>query len=75
MSNETEVTNGSPAPIVAPKPSRRRLKLILGVALGGLAGFAYYYFIGCQSGGCPITSSPYISTGYGAVFGALMAWS
>ncbi|RJO64397.1 MAG: hypothetical protein C4523_18515 [Myxococcales bacterium] len=61
--------------MVAPKPSRRRLKLILGVALGGLAGFAYYYFIGCQSGGCPITSSPYISTGYGAVFGALMAWS
>jgi hypothetical protein len=38
---------------------------------GAAAGFAYYYFIGCVSGTCPITSNPYISTGYGAVVGLL----
>jgi len=32
-------------------------------------GFAYYYFIGCNSGSCAITSNPYISTVYGAFLG------
>ena len=42
--------------------------------LGGAAvGYAYYYFIGCTSGNCPITSNPYISTLYGAVMGVLFA--
>ena len=40
---------------------------------GALAGFAYYYFIGCSTGTCPITSSPYISTAYGAVIGLLLS--
>jgi hypothetical protein len=39
--------------------------------LGAAGGFAYYYFIGCSSGTCPITSNPYISTAYGALIGAL----
>jgi hypothetical protein len=42
------------------------------VLLGGAAGFAYYAFIGCASGTCPITSSPYISTGYGALIGIIL---
>jgi phage shock protein E len=42
-------------------------------SLGAGAGFAYYYFVGCASGTCPITSNPYISTAYGAVVGALLA--
>ena len=45
------------------------LKKILIVAFFAALGFAYYYFIGCTSGRCPITSNPYISTLYGAVFG------
>ena len=47
------------------------LKLSLGVVIGGLIGFAYYYFIGCNSGTCAITSSPVISTLYGVVLGLL----
>lgn len=47
------------------------LKLSLGVVIGGLIGFAYYYFIGCKSGTCAITSSPVISTLYGVVLGLL----
>lgn len=40
--------------------------------LGAIAGYAYYYYIGCMSGACPITSNPYISTIYGTVAGALL---
>jgi hypothetical protein len=39
---------------------------------GALMGFAYYYFIGCYSGTCPISGNPYISTAYGAVIGMLI---
>ena len=46
-------------------------KLSLGVVIGGLIGFAYYFFIGCKSGTCAITSSPVISTLYGIVLGLL----
>ena len=40
--------------------------------LGAAAGYAYYYYIGCVSGTCAITSNPYISTGYGMIIGALL---
>ena len=42
------------------------------VLLGSAAGFAYYALIGCASGTCPITSNPYISTGYGALIGIIL---
>lgn len=48
------------------------IKRGLFAGLGAGAGFAYYYFIGCASGTCPITSNPYISTAYGAVVGILL---
>ncbi len=51
------------------------LKLILGVVIGGGLGFAYYKFIGCSTGTCPLTSNPWISSIYGAVLGALIATS
>jgi hypothetical protein len=50
------------------------LKRTLFVLAGAGAGFAYYYYIGCVTGTCPITSNPYISTAYGAAIGALLAW-
>jgi len=40
--------------------------------VGAAAGYAYYYYIGCASGTCAITSNPYISTGYGMIIGALL---
>lgn len=39
---------------------------------GGLAGFLYYYFVGCSSGSCPITSNPFISIIFGSVMGFLL---
>ncbi|KAA3609970.1 MAG: hypothetical protein D8M58_07990 [Calditrichaeota bacterium] len=50
------------------------LKIGLFAALGASAGFAYYYFIGCNSGHCVISSNPYISTIYGLVAGVFMGW-
>lgn len=45
---------------------------IIGALLGGVGGYAYYYFVGCTSGTCPITSNPYISIVWGAVMGYLL---
>jgi len=42
-------------------------------ALGAAGGFAYYYFVGCSSGTCPISSNPYVSTAYGALVGAVLS--
>jgi hypothetical protein len=49
------------------------MRLVIGVVLGGLAGFAVYYFIGCKSGTCPITANPWMSTLFGMIFGALLS--
>ena len=45
---------------------------ILGIFLGGILGFAYYHFVGCETGTCAITSKPINSTIYGMVVGYLM---
>jgi len=52
----------------------RWARLVLGVLVGGVLGFAYYYFIGCRTGACPFTSNPWISTGYGALVGVVLAY-
>ena len=51
------------------------LKIVLGVVIGGSLGFAYYKLVGCSTGSCPITSSPYSSTLYGSVMGLLLSTS
>ena len=50
---------------------KRYTKIAIGAALGTIGGYAYYYFIGCASGTCAITSSPTNSTAYGALMGSL----
>ena len=51
---------------------KKHILKVAGIIVGGIAGFAYYHFVGCASGTCPITSSPYISTIYGALMGYLL---
>lgn len=43
-----------------------------GVATGLLGGWLYYFYVGCVSGTCPITSNPYKMMLYGAVMGYLL---
>jgi hypothetical protein len=50
-------------------------KRAIAAGIGGIAGYAYYHYIGCISGTCAITSNPYISTAYGMVMGALLVSS
>jgi hypothetical protein len=66
-----------PAGNAAPKRNKMTFRLVAFVVLGALGGLAYYKFIGCRSGTCPITSNPYISTAYGAVIGYFLSggWS
>ena len=46
---------------------------LIGITLGGVAGFLYWKFVGCSSGTCMITSKPINSTLYGALMGFLVA--
>jgi hypothetical protein len=48
------------------------IKIAIGTVVGGILGYLYYYFVGCN-GGCPITSNWIISVIYGALFGAIVA--
>jgi hypothetical protein len=41
----------------------------LAVVTGGLLGFLYYYYVGCKSGTCAITSNPYMSMLWGGLMG------
>jgi len=50
-------------------------KPFAGVMIGAIGGFLYYYFIGCNSGSCAITSSPYISTTWGGLLGFFLVSS
>ncbi len=51
---------------------KKNLFGLIGLAAGAIGGYAYYYFIGCNTGSCPLTSNPYISVIFGAVIGYLL---
>lgn len=48
------------------------MKNIAAIALGGAAGYAWYRLVGC-TGGCVITSNPWLSTIVGGLIG--LGWS
>jgi hypothetical protein len=50
-------------------------KPFLAAFIGGLAGFLYYYFVGCTSGHCAITSNPYMSIFWGGFMGYFLVSS
>lgn len=51
---------------------KKHLFTIIGIAVGAVAGFFYWKFIGCSTGSCAITSNPLNSTLYGAAMGGLL---
>jgi hypothetical protein len=44
----------------------------IGIVVGAIAGYLYYFYVGCISGTCAITSKPLNSTLYGALMGGLV---
>lgn len=49
------------------------MKIILGIAIGGMIGFAIGYLGKCTAGVCPLTSNPFISALVFALLGAMIA--
>ncbi|MDP1746355.1 MAG: DUF6132 family protein [Bacteroidota bacterium] len=45
---------------------------LIGIFIGAIAGYLYYYYVGCASGTCAITSKPLNSTLYGGMMGGLL---
>jgi len=46
------------------------LRHVLPALAGAGIGYGYYLIVGCTTGACPITSSPWMS----ALFGAAIGW-
>lgn len=65
MSNENE--------IFMEKWAIKNRLYFIGAALGAIAGFLYWKYVGCLTGTCAITSNPIISTLYFAATGALVS--
>ena len=51
------------------------LKILIGIALGGVIGGLLGATRSCETGGCPLTANPYRGALYGAVMGTLFALS
>ena len=51
---------------------KKNILPIIGLLVGAAGGYLYYYYVGCASGTCPLTSNPYISVLYGALMGFLV---
>ncbi len=45
---------------------------IIGILEGAVGEYLYYYYVGCSSSSCAITSKPFNSTLYGALMGCLL---
>lgn len=48
-------------------------KTLLFITIGSLAGFAYYFFVGCENS-CSLTSSSLNTVAYGAFIGFVLGW-
>jgi hypothetical protein len=68
MSGETDVAKGriKEAPV-------RFGRAIIGIVLGGLAGFGLYRYVGCADGTCLIASSPWGSIVYCMILGFVLS--
>ncbi len=47
---------------------------LIAVCIGAVLGYLYYYFVGCNSGSCAISSNPLNSILYGSFMGFLLTY-
>lgn len=53
-------------------PKKYFTVLTIFVIMGVFGGYGYYALIGCNTGGCAITSNPYMSMAWGGLLGYLL---
>jgi hypothetical protein len=46
--------------------------IVVFALIGSTAMYLYWFFVGCKTGTCLITSSPTVSSAYGLIFGGLL---
>jgi hypothetical protein len=51
------------------------IRLFTFVLAGTVMGYLFFYFIGCRTGSCLITSNPFYSTLYGSLIGLFWGFS
>ncbi len=51
--------------------NKKRIAMLISV-IGAIVGYCYWYFVGCESGTCAITSVWYRTTIYGSIMGWLV---
>lgn len=55
--------------------SGKLIKPVVTALIGGVLGFAYYYFVGCDSGNCLFSGDPIASTFVGMLGGLFVVYS
>lgn len=48
------------------------MKAIIATTLGAAVGFAWWKFVGCSTGACPLSSNVVISVAWGAIMGYML---
>ena len=54
------------------RPARYWYYIIAGIIIGLAAGYAYFYFVGCRTGACPLRANPYYNMLLGALLGYIV---
>ncbi len=52
---------------------KKWLRTAIFIVIGAVVGYVYYRLVGCPTGGCIITSNPYISMAYMGLLGFLLS--
>ncbi len=60
-------------PIIQKIADNNILRMALGAVIGAVLGYLYWKLVGCNSGGCPITASPYRTTIIFSLLGLVFA--
>ncbi|HBF87142.1 MAG TPA: hypothetical protein DDX39_00765 [Bacteroidales bacterium] len=68
----TECNTENPCPLKVFFRKYKYAKHALGIIVGGIIGYLYYYYIGCSGGTCPITSNPWMTIGFGSLSGFIL---
>ena len=54
-------------------PKKVASRLAIGALIGAAGGYAWYHFVGCPTGTCAMQANPIVMTGFGGLWGLLIA--